>query len=205
MKNLFGFIALVLFLVSCDSRPRVVYAPVGTAPIVQPLVAEPIAQPVVAQPDYQVIQDPYTGARQVIYTMNGLQYVIAYATFMNWYHYGGYGYVNSMYSSHRNYFNSYSSNRYRGWKSSTFRNTYNGPSRTQSRPSTSVRPSAYTNSSNRNTSSSFGKPTISRPTSSSSSFGSRSSSSSYSRPSSSFGGSSSRSSSSSFGGRSGRR
>ena len=199
MKNLFGFIALVLCLVSFNTRPTVVY----TQP--QPVVTQPIAQTLVADPDYQVIQDPYSGAQQVVYTMNGLQYVIAYATFMNWYHYGGYGYVNSMYASHRNYFNTYSSSRYRSWKSSSFRNTYRGPSRTYT--SSSTMRSSYSRPSVRTTSSSFGRPstTISRPSSSSSSFGSRSSSSSYSRPSSSFGSSSRSSSSSSFGSRSGRR
>jgi hypothetical protein len=85
MKNLLGVITSVLILTSCDTRPTVAYS--------QPQVV--VTQPVVTQ-DYQVIQDPYSGARQVVYTMNGLQYVIAYATFMSWYNYGGYGYVNSM-------------------------------------------------------------------------------------------------------------
>lgn len=114
MKNLFTFIVVAFCLVSCYSTPTVYTRPVVTQQVVtQPVVA----QQVVAEPDYQVIQDPYSRAQQVVYTMNGLQYVIAYATFMNWYHYGGYGYVNSMYASHRTYFNSYSPSRYRSWKS----------------------------------------------------------------------------------------
>ena len=40
-------------------QPSVVY----TQP--QPVVTQPIAQTLVADPDYQVIQDPYSGAQQV--------------------------------------------------------------------------------------------------------------------------------------------
>lgn len=191
MRNFIALIALVVTLASCNPNPQVVYT--QQAPIVQ-------QQYVPSNQSYQVIADPNTGAQQVVYSMNGLQYVIAYATFMNWYNYGGYGYVNSMYRSSPSYFGSYNYNRYRGWRSSSFRDTYRGPARTYS--SSPMRTTTTTSSNIRTTSgSSFGTPrttttttgssfgsrtsTISRP--SSSSFGSRSTSTSSSRPTSSFG------------------
>lgn len=193
MRIFITLIALVVTLVSCNPNPQVVYT--QQVPIVQ----QPVAvqqQYVPSNQNYQVITDPYSGAQQVVYSMNGLQYVIAYATFMNWYNYGGYGYVNSMYRSSPSYFGSYNYNRYRGWRSSSFRDTYRGPSRTYS--SSPMRTTTTTSSTNRinSSGSSFGTPrtrtttgssfgsrssTISRP--SSSSFGSRSSSSSSSRSS----------------------
>jgi len=182
MKNFIALIALVVALVSCNPNPQVVYQ-TAPAPVVQQQYAP-------SNQSYQVITDPYSGAQQVVYTMNGLQYVIAYATFMHWYNYGGYGYVNSMYRSSPSYFGSYNYNRYRSWRTSTFRDTYRGPSRTYSSPMTTTRSSSSFGSprTTTTTGSSFGSrsSTISRP-SSSSSFGSRSSSMSSSRPTSSFG------------------
>ena len=192
MRNFIALIALVVALVSCNPNPQVVYTQ-------QPIIQQPMAvqqQYAPSNQNYQVIADPNTGTQQVVYSMNGLQYVIAYATFMNWYNYGGYGYVNSMYRSSPSYFGSYNYNRYRSWKSSSFRDTYRGPARTYS--SSPMRTTTTTSSNIRNTptGSSFGSPrattttgssfgsrssTISRP--SSSSFGSRSSSSSSSRSS----------------------
>ena len=113
MRIFITLIALVVTLVSCNPNPQVVYT--QQVPIVQ----QPVAvqqQYVPSNQNYQVITDPYSGAQQVVYSMNGLQYVIAYATFMNWYNYGGYGYVNSMYRSSPSYFGSYNYNRYRGWR-----------------------------------------------------------------------------------------
>ena len=185
MKSFIALIALVVALASCNPNPQVVYTQTAPAPVVQ-------QQYVPSNQSYQVITDPYTGAQQVVYSMNGLQYVIAYATFMHWYNYGGYGYINSMYRTSPSYFGSYNYSRYRSWKSSTFRDTYRGPSRTYSNsPMTSTRTSSSFGSPRTTTTtsgSSFGSrssSTISRP--SSSSFGSRSMSTSSSRPTSSFG------------------
>lgn len=184
MRNFIALIALVV-LASCNPNPQVVYT--QPAPVVQ-------QQYVPSNQSYQVISDPYSGAQQVVYTMNGLQYIIAYATFMNWYNYGGYGYVNSMYRSSPSYFSSYNYSRYRGWKSSTFRDTYRGPARTYTTSSYRTSPSS---SSRPSTSSSFrSSPSTTYRPSTSSSFRSSSSSS---RPStSSFRSSSSSSRSSSF-------
>ncbi|MEO6304512.1 MAG: hypothetical protein ABIP51_15235 [Bacteroidia bacterium] len=155
----------ILALNSCGNQPQYVQQPV----VVQ-------QQPVyTAGADYQVIQDPSTGIQNVVYTMNGLQYIIAYSTFMNWYGQGGYGYVNQMYNSNRSYFNTYTPSRYRSWKTSTFRDTYHPknynyrggnssttqyqrPSQTQSY-TPQQRPTSFGKTSRPSTPSSFSRPT----------------------------------------------
>lgn len=173
---------LMTLCVSCNSNPYPAY--------------------VQSNQQYQVITDPLSGQQQVVYSRSGMQYVVPYNQFMEWYNYGGYGYVSSMYNQSPNYFRSYNSDNYQKWKSSSFRDTYRGPARTYSNSYNNnnsynkTSPGTFNNTSN---GSSFG--TSNKRSNSNSSFGSSKSSNSNS----SFGSSrsnSSKSSSSSFGSRS---
>ena len=199
MKKLLILAVVATTLISSCTQPQYVQ------PMPMAQQQEYIQQPqqvYVPQQNYQVIVDPVSGTQNVVYSMNGIQYVIAYAMFMNWYHMGGYGYVNRMYGSNRSYFNSYQPSRYRSWKSSSFRDTYQPRSSNYQRSGSTItnyqRPSNTTTTAPAatvRTGSSFGTRTT---TSSSTPSSFRSSSSTYSAPRSSSSSSSS-SRTSSFG------
>lgn len=101
----------------------------------QPVVyTQPMQQPVVVQqPQYQVIQDPNTGAQYSVFYDNGIQQMVELSLFMSWMRQpGGFTYVINHYHDNPSYYRRYDRTRYSSWRSTpspTFRSTTSPPAR----------------------------------------------------------------------------
>lgn len=129
----------------------------------QPVVyTQPVQQPVVVQtqqPQYQVIQDPNTGAQYSVFYDNGIQQMVELSLFMSWMRQpGGFTYVIHHYHDNPSYYRRYDRTRYSSWKSTSspaFRSTTSPPARsTPAFRATSAQPAAkptFNSSSTRST------------------------------------------------------